>query len=57
MDRREYNFHKIRLPKRDAVILKRQLPRLQIYLGEIKYMTGVIDIVIIVDQHEEYTDP
>ncbi|KAK6768872.1 hypothetical protein RDI58_031137 [Solanum bulbocastanum] len=44
-----------RLPKRDAAMLKRQLSRLQTYLGGIKYMTGVPDIVIIVDQHEEYT--
>nr|QWL15852.1 ribosomal protein S2 [Plantago coronopus]QWL16032.1 ribosomal protein S2 [Plantago macrorhiza] len=44
-----------RLPKRDAAMLKRQLFRLQTYLGGIKYMTGLPDIVIIVDQHEEYT--
>ncbi|PHT78948.1 ATP synthase subunit a, chloroplastic [Capsicum annuum] len=44
-----------RLPKRDAAMFKRQLSRLQTYLGGIKYMTGVPDIVIIVDQHEEYT--
>ncbi|WJZ84544.1 hypothetical protein VitviT2T_004144 [Vitis vinifera] len=29
-----------RLPKRDAVMLKRQLSHLQTYLGGIKYMTG-----------------
>ncbi|KAJ4699629.1 DNA-directed RNA polymerase subunit beta'' [Melia azedarach] len=44
-----------RLPKRDAAMLKRQLSRLQTYLGGIKYMTRVPDIVIIVDQQEEYT--
>nr|YP_009466316.1 ribosomal protein S2 [Genlisea filiformis]AUN28371.1 ribosomal protein S2 [Genlisea filiformis] len=44
-----------RLPKRDAAMVKRQLYRLQTYLGGIKYMTGLPDIVIIVDQHEEYT--
>nr|YP_010581309.1 ribosomal protein S2 [Roridula gorgonias]UZT27630.1 ribosomal protein S2 [Roridula gorgonias] len=44
-----------RLPKRDAAILKRQLSHLQTYLGGIKYMTGLPDIVIIVDQHKEYT--
>ncbi|CAN4093635.1 unnamed protein product [Withania somnifera] len=44
-----------RLPKRDAVMLKRRLSRLQTYLGGIKYMTGVPNIVIIIDQHEEYT--
>nr|YP_010165530.1 ribosomal protein S2 [Dracocephalum tanguticum]YP_010187118.1 ribosomal protein S2 [Dracocephalum taliense]QRN74101.1 ribosomal protein S2 [Dracocephalum tanguticum]QVL24817.1 ribosomal protein S2 [Dracocephalum taliense] len=44
-----------RLPKRDAAVVKRQLSRLQTYLGGIKYMTGLPDIVIIVDQYEEYT--
>nr|YP_009436525.1 ribosomal protein S2 [Cyphia dentariifolia]ATG26800.1 ribosomal protein S2 [Cyphia dentariifolia] len=44
-----------RLPKRDAAILKRQLSRLQRKLGGIKYMTKLPDIVIIVDQHKEYT--
>ncbi|KAL9408987.1 hypothetical protein AB3S75_047386 [Citrus x aurantiifolia] len=43
------------LPKRDAAILKKQLSRLQTYLGGIKYMTRVPDIVIVVDQQEEYT--
>ncbi|KAK3170371.1 hypothetical protein Dsin_000191 [Dipteronia sinensis] len=44
-----------RIPKQNAAILKRQLSRLQTYLGGIKYMTRVPDIVIIVDQQEEYT--
>lgn len=35
--------------KRDATMLKMQLSRLQTYLGGIKYMTGLPDIVIIVD--------
>jgi len=43
-----------RLPKRDAAMLKRKLSALQTYLGGIKYMTGLPDIVIIVDQQEEY---
>ena len=42
-------------PKRDAAILKRHLAHLETYLGGIKYMTGLPDIVIIVDQQEEYT--
>ncbi|KAJ0010871.1 hypothetical protein Pint_32873 [Pistacia integerrima] len=45
-----------RLPKRDATMLKRQLSCLQTYLGGIKYMTGVPDIVIIVDQQEPLLD-
>nr|ATG26891.1 ribosomal protein S2 [Cyphia elata var. gerrardii] len=44
-----------RLPKRDAAMLKRQLSHLQRNLGGIKYMTELPDIVIIVDQHKEYT--
>ncbi|TYI97576.1 hypothetical protein E1A91_D01G151800v1, partial [Gossypium mustelinum] len=44
-----------RLPKRDATMLKKQLSRLQTYLSRIKYMTRLLDIVIIVDQQEEYT--
>nr|YP_009748240.1 ribosomal protein S2 [Pogonia japonica]YP_009748316.1 ribosomal protein S2 [Pogonia minor]QII89920.1 ribosomal protein S2 [Pogonia japonica]QII89996.1 ribosomal protein S2 [Pogonia minor] len=42
------------LPKGDAAMLKRKLSILQKYLGGIKYMTGLPDIVIIVDQQEEY---
>nr|YP_009522772.1 ribosomal protein S2 [Vicia sepium]AXQ37201.1 ribosomal protein S2 [Vicia sepium] len=43
------------LPKRDAAMLKRQLSHLETYLGGIQYMTGLPDIVIIVDQQDEYT--
>ncbi|KAL5080113.1 hypothetical protein RYX36_008534 [Vicia faba] len=43
------------LPKRDATMLKRQLSHLERYLGGIKYMTRLPDIVIILDQQEEYT--
>ena len=42
------------LPKRDAAMLKRQLSYLETYMGGIKYMTGLPDIVIIVDQQEGY---
>nr|YP_010132485.1 ribosomal protein S2 [Geranium sibiricum]QQD90254.1 ribosomal protein S2 [Geranium sibiricum] len=44
-----------RLPKRDAAILKRQLSHLQKYFGGMQYMTGLPDIVIIVDQHDGFT--
>nr|QXO02688.1 ribosomal protein S2 [Chamaegastrodia inverta] len=43
-----------RLPKGDAAMLKRKLSTLQTYLGGIKYMAGLPDIVIIVDQQKEY---
>ena len=46
-----------RLPKRDAAMLKRQLSHLQTYLGGIKYMTELPDIVIIVDQQERVYGP
>nr|QXY00079.1 ribosomal protein S2 [Allium zebdanense] len=46
-----------RLPKKDVAMLKRKLSTLQTYLGGIKYITGFIDIVIIIDQQEEYTAP
>nr|YP_009250971.1 ribosomal protein S2 [Geranium incanum]AKF43142.1 30S ribosomal protein S2 [Geranium incanum]AMY95982.1 ribosomal protein S2 [Geranium incanum] len=44
-----------RLPKRDAAILKRQLSHLQKYFRGMQYMTGLPDIVIIVDQHDGFT--
>nr|UDZ61391.1 ribosomal protein S2 [Echinodorus cordifolius]WRM53813.1 ribosomal protein S2 [Echinodorus grisebachii] len=46
-----------RLPKKDAnaAMAKRQLSTLQTYLGGIKYMTKLPDIVIITDQQKEWT--
>nr|YP_010613852.1 ribosomal protein S2 [Andreaea regularis]QTT78477.1 ribosomal protein S2 [Andreaea rupestris var. fauriei]WAS08597.1 ribosomal protein S2 [Andreaea regularis] len=43
------------LPKKEAANLKRQLAQPQKYLGGIKYMTGLPDIVIIIDQQKEFT--
>nr|YP_005089404.1 ribosomal protein S2 [Silene noctiflora]AEC04154.1 ribosomal protein S2 [Silene noctiflora]WFF47151.1 ribosomal protein S2 [Silene noctiflora] len=43
-----------RLPKRDAAVVKSQLSHLQTYLGGIKYMTRLPDIVIILDQQKDY---
>nr|YP_010228239.1 ribosomal protein S2 [Atrichum angustatum]QZJ47315.1 ribosomal protein S2 [Atrichum angustatum] len=43
------------LPKREAANLKRQLTQLRKYLGGIKYMTSLPDIVIIIDQQKEFT--
>ncbi|KAG6540461.1 hypothetical protein Mapa_018145 [Marchantia paleacea] len=42
-----------RLPKKEAANLKRQLDHLQKYLGGIKYMTSLPDIVIIIDQKKK----
>ena len=44
-----------KLPKKEAANLKRQLAQLQKYLGGIKYMTSLPDIVIIIDQQKEFT--
>nr|YP_009433793.1 ribosomal protein S2 [Hypolytrum nemorum]ANP26007.1 ribosomal protein S2 [Hypolytrum nemorum] len=41
------------LRKRDATILKRKFSTLQTYLGGVKYMRGLPDIVIIIDQQNE----
>nr|AYP35000.1 ribosomal protein S2 [Strelitzia reginae] len=43
-----------RLSKRDAAILKRELSTLQKKFDGIKYMGGLPDIVIILDQQKEY---
>ncbi|KAL4194889.1 hypothetical protein AMTRI_Chr05g70700 [Amborella trichopoda] len=41
-------------PKRDVAILKRQISHLQTYMGGIKYMMGLPNIVIIADHQEKY---
>nr|YP_009862944.1 ribosomal protein S2 [Anthoceros punctatus]YP_009863034.1 ribosomal protein S2 [Anthoceros agrestis]QKD76400.1 ribosomal protein S2 [Anthoceros punctatus]QKD76490.1 ribosomal protein S2 [Anthoceros agrestis] len=43
------------LPKKEAANLERQLAQLQKYLGGIRYMTNLLDIVTIVDQQKELT--
>jgi small subunit ribosomal protein S2 len=43
------------LPKKEAANLKRQLAQLRKYLGGIKYMTSLPDVVIIIDQQKEFT--
>ncbi len=42
------------LPKKEAAVLRRELEKLQKYLGGIKLMPRVPDIVVIVDQRREY---
>lgn len=41
-------------PKKEAAVLRRELERLQKYLGGIKHMRKVPDVVVIVDQKREY---
>jgi small subunit ribosomal protein S2 len=42
------------LPKKEAAMLRRELEKLQKYLGGIRGMRKVPDIVIIIDQRREY---
>jgi small subunit ribosomal protein S2 len=42
------------LPKKEAAVLRREMEKLQKYLGGIKLMRKVPDIVVIVDQRREY---
>lgn len=44
-----------RFPKKEASNLKRQLAQLRKYLGGIRHMTKLPDIVIIIDQQHELT--
>ncbi|MEY2978887.1 MAG: 30S ribosomal protein S2 [Prochlorotrichaceae cyanobacterium] len=43
-----------RRPKKEAAVLRRELERLQKYLGGLKNMRKVPDVVLIVDQKREY---
>jgi small subunit ribosomal protein S2 len=42
------------LPKKEAAVLRRELEKLQKYLGGIKAMRKIPDIVVLVDQRREY---
>jgi small subunit ribosomal protein S2 len=42
------------LPKKEAAVLRRELEKLQKYLGGLKMMRQVPDIVVIIDQKREY---
>jgi len=54
LERREDTGALDLLPKKEASMLRRELQKLQKYLGGIKAMRKVPDIVIIVDQRREY---
>lgn len=43
-----------RRPKKEAAVLRRELAKLQKYLGGIKSMRRIPDVVILVDQRREY---
>lgn len=54
LERREETGALDLLPKKEASMLRREMTKLQKYLGGIKTMRKVPDIVIIVDQRREY---
>lgn len=54
LERREETGALDLLPKKEASMLRREMAKLQKYLGGIKNMRKVPDVVIIVDQKREY---
>ncbi|AFY94911.1 30S ribosomal protein S2 [Chamaesiphon minutus] len=54
LERREASGALDLLPKKEASVLRREMAKLQKYLGGIKNMRKVPDIVIVVDQRREY---
>ncbi len=54
LERREASGALDLLPKKEASVLRREMAKLQKYLGGIKKMRKVPDIVIVVDQRREY---
>ncbi len=54
LERREETGALDLLPKKEASMLRRELEKLQKYLGGIKAMQKIPDVVVIVDQRREY---
>lgn len=54
LERREESGALDLLPKKEASVLRREMAKLQKYLGGIKSLRKVPDVVIIVDQRREY---
>lgn len=54
LERREESGALDLLPKKEASVLRRELEKLQKYLGGIKAMRKIPDVVVIVDQKREY---
>jgi small subunit ribosomal protein S2 len=54
LERREASGALDMLPKKEASVLRREMYKLQKYLGGIKNMRKVPDVVIVVDQRREY---
>jgi small subunit ribosomal protein S2 len=54
LERREATGALDLLPKKEASVLRREMEKLQKYLGGIKHMRKVPDVIIMVDQKREY---
>jgi small subunit ribosomal protein S2 len=54
LERRDESGALDRLPKKEASVLRREMEKLQKYLGGIKTMRKPPDIVVIIDQKREY---
>jgi small subunit ribosomal protein S2 len=54
LERREESGALDLLPKKEASVLRREMAKLQKYLGGIKAMRKIPDVVVIVDQRREY---
>lgn len=54
LERREETGGLDLLPKKEAAVLRRELEKLQKYLGGIKLMRKIPDVIIMVDQRREY---
>lgn len=54
LERREESGALSLLPKKEAAVLRREMEKLQKYLGGIKLMRKIPDVVLIVDQRREY---
>ncbi|MBV8883278.1 MAG: 30S ribosomal protein S2 [Chroococcidiopsidaceae cyanobacterium CP_BM_RX_35] len=54
LERREESGALDLLPKKEASMLRREMTKLQKYLGGIKSMRKIPDVVVIVDQRREY---
>lgn len=54
LERREETGALSLLPKKEAAVLRREMAKLQKYLGGIKLMRKLPDVVVIVDQRREY---
>ncbi|AFY74986.1 ribosomal protein S2 [Synechococcus sp. PCC 7502] len=54
LERRDESGALDRLPKKEASMLRREMEKLQKYLGGLKAMRKIPDVVVIVDQKREY---